>query len=82
MADDEAHGSFDDTQATLRPAGREAVMLQLRLSSGDVRHLALGTRTGSIGNALDRLEDWIETEEGSWIHKRWIVEATVADPGP
>jgi hypothetical protein len=42
--------------------------------------MTLGSHTGSIGNALDRLQDWIETESGTWIQKRYIVEATIARP--
>ena len=77
----DAAGTSSDLPAGQRPAPSEAPRLRVRLLSGDVRHLPLGTHTGSIGNALDRLEEWIETDEGSWIQKRWIVEASVVRPG-
>lgn len=79
MSGDGVDGSFTDPPRSLHAVSGEATRLTLRLLNGDAFHVALGTRTGSIGNALDRLEDWIETEEGSWIQKRWIVEAAV-DP--
>ena len=78
MAGEGTSSSLGDASNRLRAVPRDRVRLTLTLSTGDVRHVRLGTHTGSIGNALDRLEDWIETEEGPWIHKRWIVEAAVA----
>ncbi|MBM3679707.1 MAG: hypothetical protein FJW96_17815 [Actinobacteria bacterium] len=77
MDGEHTDGALADPPERLRLVAGEAIRLRVRLLTGDVHHLALGTRTGSIGNALDRLEDWIETEEGSWIQKRWIVEASV-----
>jgi hypothetical protein len=70
-------GSFGDGRAGTRSTSQEALVLALRLMTGEVRHVTVGTQTVSIGNALDRLADWIETDEGSWVHKRFVVEATV-----
>lgn len=84
MQGDEADTSSDPSGSNATGGngmGANGMRLRVRLLSGDVRHLPLRTHTGSIGNALDRLEDWIETDEGSWIQKRWIVEATAVQPG-
>jgi hypothetical protein len=51
--------------------------LEFRLLNGDVRSVAASTHTGSFGNALDRMDEWIETDGGTWIQKRFIVEATL-----
>jgi hypothetical protein len=55
----------------------DRLRIEFLLLNGDVRSMTLGSHTGSIGNALDRLQDWIETDGGTWIQKRYIVEATV-----
>jgi hypothetical protein len=52
---------------------------QLILLSGDQRSVALPDHTGSIANALGRLDDWIETEDGAWVQKSFIVEVRAAD---
>ena len=48
--------------------------VELRLVSGAVRPLDLPTSTGSIANALSRLDDWIETADGGWVQKSQVVE--------
>lgn len=70
-------GSYGDVRVETRSTSQEALVLALRLMTGETRHLTVGSKTVSIGNALDRLADWIETDEGSWVHKRFVVEATV-----
>lgn len=60
----------------------DGLQIAFRLLDGEVRRASLGTHTGSIGNALDRLQDWIETDDGTWIQKRFIVEATVTPRTP
>jgi hypothetical protein len=52
---------------------------QLILVNGDQRSVALPDHTGSIANALGRLDDWIETEDGAWVQKSFIVEVRAAD---
>lgn len=61
-------------------AEEDGLRIELRLLNGEVRGLSLGTHTGSVGNVLDRLEDWVETDGARWIQKRYIVEATVIRP--
>jgi hypothetical protein len=48
--------------------------LEALLTSGERRVLSVPGSTSSIGNVLGRLDDWIETEDGGWIQKRFIVE--------
>ena len=50
------------------------VRLELMLLSGERKSLTLPSHTGSMGTALDRLHEWIETDDGSWIQKRFVVE--------
>ena len=52
---------------------------QLILVNGEERSIALPDHTGSIANALGRLDDWIRTEDGTWVQKRFIVEVRAAD---
>jgi hypothetical protein len=51
----------------------------LILVNGEQRSIALPDHTGSIANALGRLDDWIETEDGAWVQKTFIVEVRAAD---
>ncbi|HYY77025.1 MAG TPA: hypothetical protein VE644_11970 [Gaiellaceae bacterium] len=48
--------------------------LELILVNGERRSLTLPAHTGSLGNVFDRLDDWIETDDGSWVQKRFVVE--------
>lgn len=66
----------DDQTMTARPGLR----LELVLVGGERRVISFPSHTGSIGNALDRLDDWIETDDGGWVHKPFIVEVRRFDP--
>ncbi len=48
--------------------------VEVVLVTGERRTIAVPGHTGSIANVLDRLDDWIETGDGGWVHKRFIVE--------
>ena len=48
--------------------------LELILVNGERRSLTLAGHTGSIGNALARFDDWIQTDDGGWVQKSFIVE--------
>jgi hypothetical protein len=50
------------------------VELELMLVTGERKALTLPSHTGSVGAALDRLHDWIETNDGTWVQKRFVVE--------
>jgi hypothetical protein len=52
---------------------------QLILVNGEERSIALPDHTGSIANALGRLDDWIKTEDGPWVQKSSVVEVRAAD---
>ena len=60
-----------------------AIDLDVVLVTGERRKIRLQGHSGSVANALARLDDWIETEDGGWIQKSFIVEvrATGEDPG-
>jgi hypothetical protein len=49
-------------------------VVELTLVNGERRTLSLPSHTGSLSAALGRLHDWIETDEGSWIQKQFVVE--------
>ncbi len=51
-----------------------ALVLELLLVNGERRTVALPDHTGSLANALGRLDDWIQTEDGGWVQKSFIVE--------
>jgi hypothetical protein len=53
------------------------VGLELALVTGERKALTLPSHTGSVGAALDRLHDWIETDDGSWVQKRFVVEVRI-----
>lgn len=40
---------------------------ELILVNGERRSMALPDHTGSIANALGRLDNWIKTEDGAWV---------------
>lgn len=57
--------------------------LELVLVNGERRSLTLPGHTGSIGNLLARFDDWIQTDDGGWVQKSFIVEVRgegAADP--
>ncbi len=49
------------------------------LVNGERRTIPLPRPTGSIANALGRLDEWIKTEDGGWVQKRFIVEVRALD---
>jgi hypothetical protein len=55
---------------------------QLILVNGERRSIALPDHTGSLANALGRLDDRIKTEDGAWVQKSFIVEVRAADRNP
>ena len=56
------------------------IRAELLLANGERRAIALADHTGSVANALGRLDDWIKTEDGGWVQKSFIVEVrAVAD---
>jgi hypothetical protein len=55
---------------------------ELVLVSGERRSVTLPGHTGSVGNVFARLDDWIETDEGGWVQKSFVVEARPADGPP
>jgi hypothetical protein len=61
-------------------SGNRPVILHLTLVNGERRTLTLRSHTGSVAVALARLDDWIPSDEGSWVHKRYVVEAEVEVP--
>jgi hypothetical protein len=55
--------------------------VELILVNGERRRVALARPTDSIAHALDRLDEWIETEDGGWVQKKYIVEVRlIASP--
>ncbi len=56
-----------------------AIGLDAVLVTGERRRIRLQGHSGSVANALARLDDWIETEDGGWIQKSFIVEVRSAD---
>jgi hypothetical protein len=59
-----------------------APRLELVLVNGEHRSLTLPEHTGSIGNALARFDDWIQTDDGGWVQKSFIVEVRAGQPDP
>jgi hypothetical protein len=47
--------------------------VEVVLVSGERRLLTLTSHSGSVGNYLSRLDDWVETH-GGWVQKCHIVE--------
>jgi hypothetical protein len=56
-----------------------AIGVEVVLVSGERRLVSLPAHTGSVANALARLDDWIPTEDGSWVQKSHIVEVRAVD---
>jgi hypothetical protein len=52
----------------------QTTALELVLVNGERRSLTLETHTGSIGNVLDRFDDWIQTDDGGWVQKSFVIE--------
>jgi hypothetical protein len=53
--------------------------VEVLLVTGERRTVSLPGHTGSIGNVFARLDDWIKTEDGGWVQKRFIVEVRLPD---
>ncbi len=56
--------------------------IQLLLLNGEHRTLELPSRSGTMANALARLDDWIETSDGGWVQKSFIVEVRLESGSP
>ena len=48
--------------------------------NGERRRVELPAHTGTVANALDRLDEWIATLDGGWVNKNHIVEVRPASP--
>jgi hypothetical protein len=48
--------------------------VEVVLVSGERRTVSLPVHTGSLANALARLDDWVATDDGGWVQKSFIVE--------
>ena len=48
--------------------------VEVVLVTGESRTIALPGHSGPMPNVLDRLDDWIATEDGGCVQKRFIVE--------
>jgi hypothetical protein len=48
--------------------------VELLLLNGERRALDLPGGSGTVANALSRLDDWIQTSDGGWVQKSFIVE--------
>jgi hypothetical protein len=60
-------------------SGGVAATLELVLINGERRRVAMPSHTGVVANALDRLDTWIETDDGGWVQKSHVVEVRVLD---
>ena len=60
-------------------SGGVAATLELVLINGERRKVAMPSHTGVLANALDRLDTWIETDDGGWVQKSHVVEVRVLD---
>ncbi len=58
-----------------------AIAVEVVLVSGERRTVSLPGHTGSLANALARLDDWIPTDDGGWVQKSFIVEVRSVEPG-
>ncbi len=56
-----------------------AIVVEVVLVGGERRTVSLPGHTGSLANALARLDDWIPTDDGSWVQKSFIVEVRGAE---
>jgi hypothetical protein len=50
------------------------VALELVLVNGQRRRLTVPGPTGTVANALGRLDSWVATDDGGWVQKSSIVE--------
>ena len=56
-----------------------AITVEVVLVNGERRTVSLPVHTGSLASALDRLDDWIPTDDGGWVQKSFIVEVRGVD---
>ena len=56
--------------------------VDLLLLNGERRALALPRGSGTMANTLARLDDWIQTSDGGWVQKSFIVEVRPSDAPP
>jgi hypothetical protein len=54
---------------------------ELVLTNGERRPVTLPAHTGSIGNVLSRLDDWIKTDDGGWVQKSFVLEVRLMGHG-
>ena len=75
------HGREPSLRGTIQ-AGYGWVVDQFEalLVNGERRRLELPAHTGTVGNALARLDDWIVTADGGWVNKHHIVEVRPLPP--
>ena len=57
-----------------------AITVEVVLVGGERRTVSLPGHTGSLANALARLDDWIRTDDGGWVQKSFIVEVRGLEP--
>ena len=50
------------------------MQVELILVNGERRAFELPSASGTVANALARLDEWIETSDGGWVQKSFIVE--------
>ena len=48
--------------------------VEVVLVTGKRRRVRIAGPTVSFAHALDRLDEWVETEDGGWVQKKFIVE--------
>ena len=56
-----------------------AIGLELVLVTGERRKIDLPGHSGSVANALARLDDWIQTADGGWVQKSFVVEVRASE---
>ena len=57
----------------------ETRRLEFVLVSGERRTVSLAGQVSSIATVLERLDDWIETDDGTWVQKRFVVEVRLGE---
>jgi hypothetical protein len=51
--------------------------VDLVLLNGERRTFVVPGHTGSVASVLDRLDEWVQTQDGGWVQKKFIVEVRV-----
>jgi hypothetical protein len=57
----------------------ETRRLEFVLVDGERRTVSVAGQMPSIATILERLDDWIETDDGTWVQKRFVVEVRLGD---